>query len=142
MKNGNSMETEDFLGTFSLKTAPTGLKEKILDGVLQKQKSDHGMTVFLRKGFAVCLLMSIFAIAVDAAITQAQNRRFSSLLDRQQKSIGNGEKEWSMLKDIIWEPLDSTKSVVRGKFYGTYIKTEKKKRRLPEWRESFEKEFE
>lgn len=141
MEKGNNKETEEFLGTFSLKTVPPGLKEKILDGALQKSKSDHGMTTFLWKGFVGCLILLFIVIAVDATITHAQNKRFSSLLDKQQESTDKVEEELSILEDIIWEPFESTKNVVKRKFLGTQEKFEKKGR-LSEWRESSEKEFE
>lgn len=141
MKRENNKKTEDFLRTFSLKTAPPGLKEKILAGALQKRNANNGMTTFLRKGFMGCFILLFIVIAVDATISRAQNRRFSSFLDKHQESASNAEEEWSMLKDIIWEPLDSTKNAVKKKFYGTQEKS-KKKGRLPEWRESLEKEFE
>jgi hypothetical protein len=141
MDKGNSKKTEDYLATFSLTAVPPGLKGKILEGVLQERNSKDGMTTFLRKGFVGCLLMLIFVIAVDATITRAQNRRFSTFLDKQQESKDKIEEEWSMLMDIIWEPFESTDHIVKKKFYGTQEKSGKKGR-LPEWRESLEEEFE
>jgi hypothetical protein len=141
MEKRNNKKTEEFLGMFSLKTAPPGLKEKILDGALKKHKSNQVMSAFLWRGFVGCLLILSIVFVVDATITRAQNRRFSSFVDKQQGSTGKAEEEWSMLKDIIWEPLDSTENVVRKKFYGSREKSEKKGR-LVEWRESLEKEFE
>ena len=88
-----------------------------------------------------CLLMLIFVIAVDATISGAQNRRFSSFLDKHHESTGNTEEEWSMLKGIIWEPLDSSENAVKNRFYDSEEKSKKKGRRA-EWRESLEKEFE
>jgi len=141
MEKRNNKDTEDFLGLFSLKTAPPGLKEKILDGALQKQKSDQGMTIFLRKGFVGCLLALSIVIAVDATISGAQNRRFASFLDKQQNLVDKTEDEWSMLKDIIWDTFDPSDNAVKKKFYGSKEKSINKGR-LSEWRESLEKEFE
>jgi hypothetical protein len=141
MEMGDNKKTEDYLGAISFKTAPPGLKEKILDGIHQRQTSNHVMSTFLWKGFAGCLILLFIVIAVDATITQAQNRRFSSFVDIRQESTGHGEEEWSMLREIVWEPLDSTKNIVRNRFYGTHKNTEKKGRHT-EWRESLEKEIE
>jgi hypothetical protein len=140
MKTKNDTETEKFLASFSLKSSPSGLKEKILDGVLQKQHPNHVMNAFLWKGLVGCLLTLCFVIAVDATISDAQNRRFSSLLDKPQESNGKTQEEWSMLKDIIWEPLDSSENNAKKKFYGAQEKSEKKGD-LSEWREFLEKEF-
>lgn len=141
MEKGNNKKTEDFLGTFSFKSGPQGLKGKILDGVLKKRESDQGMTIFFWKGFVGCLLMLIFVIAVDATITHAQNKRFSSFLDKQQETNEKSEEEWSMLKDIIWEPIESTNNIVKKKLYGSQEKS-KKKGGLQEWRKSLKEEFE
>ncbi len=141
MKKENNKEIEEFLSTFSLKTGPPTLKNKILEGVHHKQKSDLGMTVFLRKGFIVCLLILTFVIAIDAAITGAQNRRISSLLDKRQESTDKSEEEWSILKDIIGEPFDSNKYVM-GKILSGFLEKSGTGEHLPEWRESFKKELE
>ena len=141
MTEENNKKTEDFLGGFSLRNAPPDLKEKILDRALQKRKTNHEMTTFLRKGFVGCLILLIIVIAVDATITRAQNRRFSSFLDEQQATTDKAEEEWSMLEDIIWEHTESAKSEAKIKFYDL-LKKKKKTRRQPEWRESLEKEFE
>ena len=140
-KGNNNKEVEDFLGNFSLKTGPPTLKEKILEGVHHKQKSDMGMTVFLRKGFIGCLLILIFVIAIDAAITGAQNRRISSLLDKRQESTDKNEEEWSILKDVVGEPFDSNKYVT-GKMLSGFLEKSGTGERLLEWRESFKKELE
>jgi hypothetical protein len=141
MEKGNKKETEDFLGAFSLKAGPTRLKEKILEGILQKQKPNRWMTVFLRKGFMGCLLILIFVIAVDAIILGVQNKRISSLLDNRQESTGKSEEEWSLLKDIIGEPFDSKKNAV-GKMLFGFPEKSGTRRQLWEWRESLEKEIE
>lgn len=141
MEKENNKDAEDYLGTFSLKPAPPGLKDKILDGALQKGKSNNGMTTFLWKGFVGCFILLFIVIAVDATITQSQNRRFSSLLGKQQESTDNSEEEWSMMKDIIWEYSDSTKNKAKINFY-TLLEKSKNKRRQHEWRESLEEEFE
>ena len=140
MEMGNNKKTEDFLGKFSCKTAPPGLKDKILEGALKKQKSNQIMTAFLWKGFVSCLFLLIIVIAIDTTVSGSQNNRFSSFLDIPQESSDKKEEEWSMLKDIIWEPLDSSENAAKKKFYGTREKF-KKKARLSEWRESLEKEF-
>ncbi len=141
MKKKNDIETEKLLAAFSHKPTPPGLKEKILDGALQRQNSNHVMNAFLWKGFVGCLMILIFVIAVDATITKAQNKRFSSMLDGHQESTGNVEEEWSMLKDIIWEPLGSNRSEAKMKFYDL-LENSKNKTRQPEWRESLKEEFE
>ncbi len=141
MKTENNKETEDFLSTFSLKTGPPRLKEKILDGVLKKQKADQGLTLFLRKGFIGCLLILILVIAIDGVITGVQNRRISSLLGKHQESTDKNEEEWSVLMDIIGEPFDSHKNAI-GKMLSRFPEKSGTWRRLPEWRESLEKEFE
>ena len=140
MKKENNNKTEDFLKGFSLKPAPPALKEKILDGALQKRNSIHEVTTFLSKGFVGCLLLLFVVIAVDATISHAQNRRFSSFIDEQQEPLDKTEEEWSMLKDI-WEPLDSDDNTIKFKFFGFQKKTETEAR-LPERRESLEQELE
>jgi len=140
MKRENNNKTENFLKVFSFKPAPPALKEKILDGALHKRKSIHEVTTFLSKGFVGCLFLLFVVIAVDATISHAQNRRFSSFVDKQQESTGNAEEEWSMLRDI-WEPLDSNENAVKFKFFGQQ-KTSEKEGRLAERRESLEREFE
>jgi hypothetical protein len=141
MKKETDKETKDFLKTFSLKPAPQGLKEKILDSTMQKKKTNHVMTVFLWKGFVSCLFLMIIVIAVDATVSHSQKNRFSSFLDKPQESSDKQEEEWSMLKEIIWDPLDGQANTVKKKFYGLHGKSEKNTRQL-KWRESLEKELE
>ena len=141
MDERNNKKTEDYLTTFSLKTVPPGLKEKILEGALQRQKPNHIMTAFLWKGFVSCLFLLIVVIAVDVTISGSQNNRFSSFLEIPQKSSDKQEEEWSMLKDIIGEPFDSTENAAKKKFYGTQEKSKNNERNLL-WRESLEEEFE
>ena len=140
MKKENNNKTDDFLKGFSLKPVPPALKEKILDGALQKRKSIHEVTTFLSKGFVGCLLMLFVVIALDATISHAQNRRFSSFVDEQQESLDKMDEEWSMLQDI-WEPLDTNEDALKFKFFSEQKKSEIEAR-LPEWRESLEQEFE
>ena len=137
----NNKETEDFLATFSLKSTLPGLKEKILEGALQRQKPNHIMTASLWKGFVGCLFLLIVVIAVDVTVSGSQNNRFSSFLDKPQESSDKQEEEWSMLKEIIWDPLDEQANTVKKKYYGLQGKSEKNTRQL-KWRESLEKEFE
>ncbi|UCE40775.1 MAG: hypothetical protein JSV17_15215 [Candidatus Aminicenantes bacterium] len=141
MEKGNNKKTEEFLKRFSYKVAPSAMKEKILSNALRRHKTNQVKAAFLRKGFAGCLLTLSIVIAVDATITQAQNRRFSSFLDNKQEAAEKAKEEWSMIKDIIWGPLDSSDNIMKKKFLGTQ-KIIEKKGRLPEWRESLEKEFE
>jgi hypothetical protein len=141
MKKETDKETEDFLKTFSLKPASQGLKEKILDSTIQKKKTNHVMTVFLWKGFVSCLFLMIIVIAVDATVSHSQKNRFSSFLDKPQESSDKQEEEWSMLKEIIWDPLDEQANTVKKKYYGLQGKSKKNTRQL-KWRESLEKELE
>lgn len=99
------------------------------------------MTAFLWKGFVSCLFLLIIVIAVDVTVSGSQNNRFSSFLDIPQKSSDKQEEEWSMLKDIIGEPLDSTENAAKKKFYGTQEKSKINERNLL-WRESLKEEFE
>ena len=140
MKRENNKKTEDFLKDFSFKPAPSALKDKILTNAQKKQKSNHVMTAFLWKGFVGCLFLLFIVIVVDATISHTQHKRFSLFLDKHQESSDKQEEEWSMLKDIIWEPLDSTENAIKKKFYRLSEKPGKRGR-LPEWRESLEKEF-
>jgi hypothetical protein len=141
MQEENNKQTEKFLKNFSFKPAPSTLKGKILNDILQLQKTIHMMTAHLWKGVVGCLLLLIFVIAIDATITHAQNKRFASFLHKEQESIDITEEERAMIKDIIGEFLDSTKIEVKIKLYNFHKKT-KKGGRQTEWRESFEKEFE
>ena len=140
MKNENDKQTEKFLQSFSFKQAPSALKQKILNNALQRQKTNHVMTAFLWKGLVGCLILLIFIIAVDATITRAQNKRFSSLLHKQQESIDLTEEERSLIKDIIMDFSDSTKIEANIKVYD-FLKKKKKKRRQMEKREFFQEEL-
>ncbi len=141
MKKENNKKTEDFLKDFSFKPAPSALKDKILINAQKKQKSNHVMTAFLWKGFVGCLFLLFIVIVVDATISHTQHKRFSLFLDIHQESSDKQEEEWSMLKDIIWEPLESTENEVKHRFYSSQEKSKINERNL-EWRESLEKEFE
>ena len=116
MKKASDQKTEDFLKTFFIKPAPSGLKEKILHSVLQKKQSSSVITPWLWKGFVVTLILLIVVIAVDANVSSTQINRLSSFLDIPQEPTSAQEEEWSMLKDIIWEPLDSSGKVEKKKF--------------------------
>lgn len=140
MKKENNTKTEDFLKDFCCKPVPPALKEKILDGALQKRESIHEATAFLSKGIVGCLLLLFVVIALDATISHAQNRRFSSFVDNQQESFDTIDEEWSMLQDI-WGSLDSNENALKFKFFGIQKKSEIEGR-LPGRRESLEQEFE
>jgi len=141
VKKDNDQKTKDFLKAFSLKPAPPGLKEKILHPVPRRKKPPHTITPLLWKGFVATLILLILVIAVDATVSSNQNNRLSSFLDRPQESTAAQEEEWSMLKDIIWEPLDSPSKVEKKKFYTLREDREINKRQL-EWKEILEEEFE
>ena len=140
MKKENDKQVEEFLEGFSFKPAPSRLKEKILDTSLQRQKTNHVMTAHLWKGLVGCLILLIFIIAVDATITRAQNKRFASILHKQQESIDLTEKEHSIINEIIMDFSDSTKIEANIKFYD-FLKKKKKKRRQLEKREFFQEEL-
>lgn len=141
MKKDNDRKTEDFLKTFSLKSAPPGLKEKILHSALHKKQTSPVITPLLWKGFVATLILLIIVIAVDATVSSTQYDRLSSFLGTPQASSATQEEEWSMLKDIIWEPLDLAGSAAKKKFYDLREDNEINKRQ-PEWREILEEEFE
>ena len=141
MGQGNNKQTEDFLRLFSLKSPPPGLKDKILESALQTPRSSHGGTAFLLKGFVGCLFLLFIIIAVDAAITRAQNKLFSSIVQKGQDSTFLTEQERSLIQDIIGEFSNTSKSGANMNLY--YLLEKKKKRgRQIEWRESLEKEME
>lgn len=140
MKKENDNQAEEFLRGFSLRPVPNTLKEKILNAVLQQQKNNHAMTIFVMKGLVGCLILLIFIIAADATITHAQNKRFASFLYKQQESMELTEEERSMIKDIILDFSDSSKSEANIKFYD-FLEKQKKTRRQLERRKSFEEEL-
>jgi len=141
MKEKKNKQTEEFLKSFSFRPTSPALKRKILNNSLQRQKKNNGRTDYLLKGLAGCSVLLILAIAIDATITHSQNKRFSSILQKQQESISITEEERSLIKDIIGEFLGSTKIESTIKLYD-FPEKKKKGRRLSEWRESLEKEFE
>ncbi len=141
MKKENNKKTEDFLEDFSFKPAPSILKGKILGYSRQRQKTNHVRVAFLWKGLVGCVLLLILVIAIDAAITHAQNKRFSSILQKEQESIEITGEERSLIKDVIGEFSDSTKSDASIKLYD-FLGKKKNKRRQTEWREYWEKEIE
>jgi hypothetical protein len=99
------------------------------------------MTAFLWRGLVGCLLLLAIVVAVDATISHAQHKRFSSFLDQPQESSHRQEEEWSMLQDIIWEPYDSSRETVKKTILKRAITSQNDKRQQ-EWRETFEEEFE
>jgi hypothetical protein len=141
MEKGNNKKTEDFLHTFSLKPAPETLKEKILHYSHRPHKSSETRAVAFRNGLAVCGVLLISVIAIDATITHFQNKRFSSIFQKGQESIDLTEEEHSLIREIIGEFSGSTKSGVNLKLYNQWEKREGKKRPTG-WRESLEKEIE
>lgn len=140
MKKENEKQVEEFLEGFSFKPAPSMLKEKILNTALKRQKTNHVMTEFLWKGLAGCLLVLIFVIFIDATITHTQNKRFASILHKQQESIDITEEEHSIIREIIMDFTDSTKSEANVKFYD-FLKKQKKIRRQLERRKFLEEEL-
>jgi hypothetical protein len=141
MHEENNKRTEKFLKNFSFKPAPSALKRKILNDVLQLQKMNQVKAVFLWKGLVGCLLLLIFVMAIDAALTHTQNKRFSSILHKEQESIDITEEERAMIEDIMGEFLDSIKIEAKTNLHYFPEKT-KKRRRQTEWRESLIKEIE
>jgi hypothetical protein len=141
MKKENDKKIEDFLKIFAYKPAPPGLKEKILRSALQRKQSSPVITPFIWKGFVTTLILLIIVMAVDATVSSNQNGHLSSFLDLPQESSDRQEEEWSMLKDIIWDPLDKSENAAKKKFYTLREDSEINKRQ-PEWREILEEEFE
>ncbi len=142
MKKENDKRIEDFLKTFSLIPAPPGLKGKILHSTLHKRQSSPVLTPFLWRGLAGTLIFLIIVIAVDATISSSQYNRLTTFLKLPQESTAaQEEEEWSMLKNIIWEPLDSSGNTEKKKFYNLRKNSEINKRQL-QWREILEEEFE
>lgn len=141
MKKDYGQKTEEFLKTFSLKPAPHGLKKKILLAALQRKQSSPAITPLFWKKFVATLILLIIVIAVDATVSSMQNNRFSSILDIPQDLSAAQEEEWSMLKDIIWKPSDSSREVEKKKFCALREDKEIKKRQT-EWRKILEEEFE
>ena len=140
MEKKKNKDTEDFLKEFSFKPAPPALKDKILENAYGKRGSNHVIPV-LWKGIAVFLFLSILVIAVDAALSNAQQNQLSSFLDKQQDSSEIQEEDWSMLKDIIGEPVDSP-SLALKRAIAKREKTNQYQERRTEWREILEKELE
>lgn len=141
MQKGDNKQTEDFLRMFSLRPSPPVLKEKILLETRKRQNS-HAMTnSFLWRGLVGCLLLLIFVIAIDAAITRSQNKRLTFFVHKEQESSVFTEEELSLIKDIIGEFSSTTKSETIMNPYHLLDK-KKKERRQNEWRESFKKEME
>ena len=107
MEKGNNKKTEDFLQNFSYKPAPSTLKGKILSQSRRQQKTNDVRMAFLWKGLAGCALVLLLVMTIDAFVTHAQNKRFSSILQKQPESIDLTEEERSLIKDIVGEFLDS-----------------------------------
>jgi hypothetical protein len=141
MEKGNNKQTEKFLKNFSFKPAPSALKQKILNDVLRQEKTNNGRIDYLLKGLVGCSVLLILAIAIDATITHAQNKRFSSILQKEQESIDLTEEERAVIEDILGKFMDSTKIEANMQLYD-FLKKKKNKRRQAEWRESLKKEIE
>jgi hypothetical protein len=141
MKKENNEKTEDFLRTFSLKPAPPKLKDRILVNAIQRKKSTHVMTPLLWKGLVGCLFLLIIVLAVDAGLSKIQNERYISITGMPKTPPDEATDDWTMLHDILWEPLVSAKDTGKEKF-NAFLKKRGKKMRRPEWRESLEKEWE
>jgi len=140
MEEEKNNDTEDFLKEFSLRAVPPALKEKILENDYGKRGSNHVIRM-LWNGVAVCLVLSIIVIAVDAAISRVQQNQLSSFLDKQQDSIEKQEEDWSMLKDIIGGWVDSP-SLNLKRALAEREKTNWDKERRNEWREILKEELE
>lgn len=138
---GNNKKTEDYLAAFSLKSPPVGLKEKIFEEVRKKQSAKRTMTPFLRRGLAGCLLLLISIVAIDGVITQAQNKRFSSFIQKGENSALLTEEEQALVEDIIGELSSSTKNEATMNLY-KLLEQNKKRRRQTDGRESLGKEIE
>jgi hypothetical protein len=141
MQKGNNKRTEEFLERFSYKPAPSELKEKTLSKALQRQKSNHVMMAYLWKGFVGCLFLLTIVIAIDATINHAQNKHYASILQREQEPLDFTEEEHSIVKDIILDLSDSTKSEAKIKFFGLW-KIKNSTRREWDRRKSIEEELE
>jgi hypothetical protein len=134
-------EVENFLKEFSLKPAPPAMKNKILENTLRKRESNHMISPLSWKGLAGCLFLLILVIAIDAAISHYQHKRFSSYLNKQQDTSRKQEEDWSLLKDIILESLGTSREGVKAVFFRSEDR-ERNKKRQKEWKESFKEEFE
>jgi hypothetical protein len=141
MEQENNKQTEKLLEAFSLKPAPPSLKEKILVHARQKHKTNNVKIAYWWKGLAACCVLMIFVIVIDVAVTYVQNKRISSIYQKEQESIALSEEERSLIRDIIGEFSGSAESSTKSKLF---LSLEKKndKRRQPEWRISLEKEIE
>ncbi len=140
MKEDKDKKTEDWLRSFSLRPAPPVLKEKILHSVSHKKRSSSVITPWFGKGFLATLILLIVVIAVDAAVSSTQIKRLSSLLGIHQEPTFAQEEEWSLLKEIIWDPLDASGNTAKQKLYERREKSETNKRQ-PGWRKILEEEF-
>jgi len=141
MKKENNKNPEDFLRTFFLKPAPPGLKDKILDNAIQKKKTNHVMTPILWKGLMGCLFLLIIVLAVDAGVSKIQSNRINNITGMSKIPSAETRDDWTLLHDVLWEPLDSTGDTGKAKFHALQKKKGKITRQL-EWRESLEKELE
>lgn len=141
MKKEIDKKTENFLKAFSLRPAPQDLKEKILDSTIQKKKTNHVMTPILWKGLVGCLFLLVLVLAVDAGFSKIQSERINSITGLSKTPPAETTDDWTMLRDILWEPLDSTGDTGMAKFYALQKKKGEIARQL-EWRESLEKELE
>jgi hypothetical protein len=141
VKEDKDKKTEYWLKEFTFKPVPSGLKEKILHSISHKKRSFPVITPWLGKGFVATLILLIIVITVDATVSSTQINRLSSILGIPQEPASQQEEEWSMLKDIIWEPLDPSENNARKKFY-TLGEDNQINKRQPEWREILEEEFE
>lgn len=141
MKKETDKETEDFLKTYSLKPPPEGLKEKILVGIQHKKKTDHVMTPILWKAFAGCVFLLVLVLAVDAGVSRMHSKRINRMTGLVKIPPAETTEDWSVLHDILWEPLDSSQETGREKYYAIQ-KSREITTRPQEWRESLEKELE
>ncbi len=140
MKKENDKNIEDFLEMFDLKPAPPGLKRKILQTAQSRKPSSPVNSPSLLKGFITTLILLSIVIAVDAAVSSYQNDRLYSFLDLPRESSASQEEEWSLLKGIIWDPLDTSGNTTKKRFYAGREISEMDKRQHG-WREILEEEF-
>mgnify|MGYP001821615259 CR=1 FL=1 len=103
MKNQN--EIERTLETLSRKPPPTGLKQRILDTALEKEKQPLFLNPVFRTAAVLSCMLFALAIFSDRWITRSETRRLSALLEHSSHTESTEREIHELLAELGVEDL-------------------------------------
>jgi hypothetical protein len=106
MKKSEDHDIEKLLKSVALKSAPTGLREKILGTAQKRKEAMAWMTPVLWKSLAGCVAVLAVIFTTDAIVDRTQSDRLQALLGGARTVQSDAGREWETLREDLGSILE------------------------------------